>query len=114
MTDPYPHLLSPLTIGRHTLKNRVIMGSMHSRLEMLDRAAEREAAFYAERAKGGAALIITAGISPNQEGRLEPGAMSSMIRRKSRIIEPSPTRSTPMGPRCCCRFCIPAATPSTT
>jgi 2,4-dienoyl-CoA reductase (NADPH2) len=71
---PYPHLLSPLTIGRHTLKNRVLMGSMHSRLETLDRPIEREAAFYAERAKGGAALIITAGISPNEEGRLEDGA----------------------------------------
>lgn len=74
MSHPYPNLLSPLTVGPHKLKNRVIMGSMHSRLEMLDHPAEREAAFYAERAKGGAALIITAGVSPNQEGRLEPGA----------------------------------------
>ena len=68
MTAPYPHLLSPLTIGRYTLKNRVLMGSMHSRLETLDRPIEREAAFYAERAKGGVAMVITAGIAPNVEG----------------------------------------------
>lgn len=74
MSASYPHLFSPLTIGRHTLKNRVIMGSMHSRLETLDRPVEREAAFYAERAKGGVAMVITAGISPNTEGRIEEGA----------------------------------------
>src|SRR5690606_36592539 len=70
----YSHLLSPLTVGRHTLKNRVIMGSMHTRLEHMDRPVERETAFYAERARGGTALLITAGYSPNEEGRLEEGA----------------------------------------
>jgi len=74
MTTAYPHLLSPLRIGTHTLKNRVIMGSMHTRLEMLDRPVEREMAFYEARARGGVSLIITAGYSPNEEGRIEEGA----------------------------------------
>jgi len=49
---PYPHLLAPLQIGRHTPRNRVIMGSMHTRLEEAPRALERRVAFYAERAGG--------------------------------------------------------------
>lgn len=74
MNKPYPHLLAPLTVVRHTLRNRVIMGSMHTRLEYLDRGTEREAAFYAERAKGGVAMIVTAGCSPNEEGCMEAGS----------------------------------------
>ena len=70
----HPRLLSPLKVGRHTLRNRVIMGSMHTRLDFLDRGVEREAAFYAERARGGVAMIVTGGCSPNEEGCLEPGA----------------------------------------
>ena len=65
-------LLSPLDLGFTTLSSRVIMGSMHTRLETLDRPAERVARFYAARAEGGAALIITGGFSPNAEGLLEP------------------------------------------
>lgn len=72
--NAYPHLLSPITLGQHTLRNRVIMGSMHTRLEYADRATEREIAFYRERAAGGVALIVTAGCSPNEEGCLEPGS----------------------------------------
>lgn len=68
----HTHLLSPLDLGFTTLANRAIMGSMHTRLESLDRAGERIARFYAERAKGGAALIITGGFSPNDEGLIEP------------------------------------------
>ena len=49
-------LLQPLDLGFTTLKNRIMMGSMHSRMELLDRPYERLAAFYGERAKGGAAL----------------------------------------------------------
>jgi 2,4-dienoyl-CoA reductase (NADPH2) len=56
------------------LPNRIVMGSMHTRLETLDRPLERIARFYVERAKGGAGLIITGGFSPNQEGLMEPGA----------------------------------------
>ena len=68
----YTHLLRPLDLGFTTLSCRAIMGSMHTRLETLDQPAERVARFYAERAKGGAALIITGGFSPNGEGLLEP------------------------------------------
>ncbi|MFI5617283.1 FAD-dependent oxidoreductase [Streptomyces sp. NPDC051567] len=71
----YPHLLSPLDLGFTTLPNRVIMGSMHTGLEEHERGFERLAAFYAERARGGAALIVTGGIAPNDEGRpFEGGA----------------------------------------
>ena len=67
MTE-YPTLFSPLDLGFTTLRNRTIMGSMHTGLE--DRASnfERLAAFYAERAKGGAGLIVTGGFAPNVEG----------------------------------------------
>ncbi|WP_328398594.1 NADPH-dependent 2,4-dienoyl-CoA reductase [Streptomyces sp. NBC_00390] len=66
---PYPHLLSPLDLGFTTLPNRVLMGSMHIGLEEAERGFERMAAFYAERARGGVALIVTGGISPNDRGR---------------------------------------------
>ncbi|WP_327359329.1 NADPH-dependent 2,4-dienoyl-CoA reductase [Streptomyces sp. NBC_01304] len=66
---PYPHLLSPLDLGFTTLPNRVIMGSMHIGLEEAERGFERMAAFYAERARGGAGLIVTGGIAPNDQGR---------------------------------------------
>lgn len=65
----YPHLLSPLDLGFTTLKNRVVMGSMHTGLEILPDGYERMAAFYAERAAGGVGLIVTGGIAPNVEGR---------------------------------------------
>jgi len=71
--SPYPKLLEPLDLGFTTLANRAIMGSMHTRLETLDRAGERIARFYADRARGGAALIVTGGFSPNGDGLLEPG-----------------------------------------
>lgn len=67
-------LLQPLDLGFTTLKNRIMMGSMHSRMELLDRPYERLAAFYGERAKGGAALIVTGGYSPNDSGVIETGA----------------------------------------
>ncbi|MCX5042844.1 NADPH-dependent 2,4-dienoyl-CoA reductase [Aldersonia sp. NBC_00410] len=68
----YPHLLSPLDLGSTTLRNRVVMGSMHTGLE--DRAwnARRLAAFYAERARGGVGLIVTGGYAPNRAGWLLP------------------------------------------
>jgi 2,4-dienoyl-CoA reductase (NADPH2) len=67
-TNPYPHLLQPLDLGFTTLKNRVLMGSMHLGLEEAPNGFERMAAFYAERARGGVALIVTGGIGPNKEG----------------------------------------------
>lgn len=70
----YPLLLSPFTMGRHVLRNRVIMGSMHTRLENEPDAIARLTAFYSERARGGVGLIITGGTAPNFEGRVEEGA----------------------------------------
>lgn len=64
----YPHLLAPLDLGFTTLKNRVLMGSMHVGLEEVPGGYERMAAFYAERAKGEVGLIVTGGISPNDDG----------------------------------------------
>lgn len=64
----YPHLLTPLDLGFTTLKNRVLMGSMHTGLEELPNGPERMAAFYAERAAAGVALIVTGGVAPNEKG----------------------------------------------
>ncbi len=64
----YPNLLAPLDLGFCTLKNRVLMGSMHTGLEELDSGLYRLAVFYAERARGGVALIVTGGIAPNESG----------------------------------------------
>lgn len=64
----YPHLLTPLDLGFTTLKNRVLMGSMHTGLEELPNGHERMAAFYAERAAAGVALIVTGGFAPNEQG----------------------------------------------
>ena len=69
----YPHLLAPLDLGFTTLKNRVLMGSMHVGLEEAPQGFERMAAFYAERARGGVGLIVTGGIAPNERARPMPG-----------------------------------------
>lgn len=63
----FPHLLRPLDLGFTTLKNRVLMGSMHLGLEEAPNGFERMAAFYAERARGGVGLIVTGGIAPNDQ-----------------------------------------------
>ena len=72
MTD-YPHLLAPLDLGFVTLKNRVLMGSMHTGLEETG-DWNRVAEFYAARARGEVALMVTGGIGPNLEGSVLPGA----------------------------------------
>jgi 2,4-dienoyl-CoA reductase (NADPH2) len=72
----YPHMLKPLDLGFTTLKNRVLMGSMHVGLEEVPNGFERMAVFYAERARGGVGLIVTGGIAPNERGRpMKGGAM---------------------------------------
>jgi 2,4-dienoyl-CoA reductase (NADPH2) len=71
-TTAYPHLLAPLDLGFTTLKNRVIMGSMHTGLEDRFYNYGKLAAFYRERARGGVGLIVTGGISPNRQGWLLP------------------------------------------
>jgi 2,4-dienoyl-CoA reductase (NADPH2) len=70
----YPHLLAPLDLGFTTLRNRVLMGSMHTGLEEAPDGFARMAAFYAARARGGVGLIVTGGIAPNLAGRIEPRA----------------------------------------
>ncbi|MDA4844236.1 NADPH-dependent 2,4-dienoyl-CoA reductase [Hoeflea poritis] len=69
----YPHIFTPLDLGFTTLPNRILMGSMHTGLE--DRKAhDRVAAYFAERARGGVGLMVTGGVSPNEEGAALPGA----------------------------------------
>ncbi|WAE51478.1 NADPH-dependent 2,4-dienoyl-CoA reductase [Stutzerimonas frequens] len=70
----YPHLLAPLDLGFTTLRNRTLMGSMHTGLEEKPNGFERMAAFFAERARGGVGLIVTGGIGPNEEGSVYAGA----------------------------------------
>lgn len=70
LSTPYPHLLAPLDLGFTTLRNRTLMGSMHTGLEEEKNGFERMAAFYAERARGGVGLIVTGGFSPNLAGRV--------------------------------------------
>lgn len=61
----YPNMLKPLDLGFTVLKNRVIMGSMHTGLEEVENGFERMAAFFSERARGGVSLIVTGGFGPN-------------------------------------------------
>lgn len=79
--SPYPHLLQPITIGGTTLRNRVVMGSMHTGLEDRAKHVPELAAYFAERARGGAGLIVTGGYSPNVRGWLLPFG-SQMTRRR--------------------------------
>ncbi|MFA0056341.1 FAD-dependent oxidoreductase [Vibrio echinoideorum] len=72
MSAMYPHLLEPLDLGFTQLRNRVLMGSMHTGLEESKEGLHKLAAFYEERAKGGVGLIVTGGFSPNLRGRLTP------------------------------------------
>lgn len=76
----YPSLFAPLDLGFTTLKNRVLMGSMHTGLEEHPNGAERLAAFYAERARHGVALIVTGGIAPSPSGvGMESGAVLNEV-----------------------------------
>mgnify|MGYP005991399537 FL=1 len=68
----YKHIFEPLDLGFITLKNRILMGSMHTGLEEEKNGLERIAAYYGERAKGGVGLIVTGGISPNRQGWTAP------------------------------------------
>lgn len=71
----YPHLFTPLDLGFTQIKNRILMGSMHTGLEEYPDDFKRLTAYFTERAKGGAALMVTGGVSPNDEGCLAPGAI---------------------------------------
>ena len=89
MSATYPHLLAPLDLGFTSLRNRVVMGSMHTGLE--DRLWHRKklAAYFAERAKGGVGLIITGGFNPNRSGWFYPFS-GSMINICLLYTSPSP------------------------
>ncbi len=76
MSQHYPNLLAPLDLGFVTLKNRVLMGSMHTGLEDRAKHYDRLAAYFAERAAGGVGLIVTGGIAPNIAGWVKPFASS--------------------------------------
>lgn len=83
MATLYPNLLKPLELGFITLKNRVLMGSMHTMLEEAPGGFERAATFYAERARGQVGIIVTGGISPNEEGAVGPH--SAMLTNEEEI-----------------------------
>lgn len=68
----YPHLFEPLDLGFTTLKNRILMGSMHTGLEESKNGFAKQAAYFAERAKGGVGLIVTGGVAPNRAGWTSP------------------------------------------
>ncbi|UWR02653.1 NADPH-dependent 2,4-dienoyl-CoA reductase [Ruegeria conchae] len=82
----YPNMLAPLDLGFTTLKNRVLMGSMHTGLEETG-DWNRVAEFYADRARGGVALMVTGGIGPNLEGSVLPGA--SMMTNETEVANHS-------------------------
>ena len=72
MSQPFPHLLKPLNLGFTTLKNRALMGSMHTGLEDKAKDFPKLAAYFAERARGGVGLMVTGGFAPSVQGWLSP------------------------------------------
>ena len=85
-TTKFPHLFSPLQVGKTTIKNRAIMGSMHTGLEEQSDGHIRMAEFFSERARGGVGLIITGGISPNEEGGMGAKLSNSEEVARHRVI----------------------------
>ena len=79
MSQAYPHLFTPLDLGFTTLRNRSLMGSMHTGLEDKRKDFPRLATYFAERAKNDVGLIVTGGFAPNIRGWLSPmgGKLSS-------------------------------------
>jgi 2,4-dienoyl-CoA reductase (NADPH2) len=92
MTAPsaFTTLLSPLRLGAHTVRNRTLMGSMHTGLDGLEHGVERLAAFYAERARGGAALIVTGGYAMNLEAMLDDHGPQLMTPEQAQALRPIP------------------------
>ncbi|MEL6423611.1 MAG: 2,4-dienoyl-CoA reductase FMN-binding domain-containing protein, partial [Pseudomonadota bacterium] len=84
MSAPYPHLLAPLDLGFTTLRNRVIMGSMHTGLEDRRRDLPKLSRYFAERAEGGVALMVTGGFAPNTEGWLAPFSSTMSTRGQAK------------------------------
>lgn len=90
MSHPhYPHLLKPMNLGYTTLRNRVVMGSMHTGLEEQRGGFALQAAYFGERAAGGVGLIVTGGVAPNRAGWVKPFAAklsNSREARKHRMV----------------------------
>ena len=84
MSKLYPHLLAPLDLGFTTLKNRVLMGSMHTGLEETKNGFEKMAAYFAERARGEVGLIVTGGIAPNRAGWTSPFSAKLTTQREAK------------------------------
>ena len=99
----YPNLLTPLDLGFTTLKNRVLMGSMHTGLEDGNKH-DRLAAYFAERARGDVGLIVTGGYAPNRAGWVKPFAGKLTSRREAKKHH--------QAARSQCRFCTPGDMPT--
>lgn len=87
--NPYLHIFQPLDLGFTTIKNRILMGSMHTGLEETKNGYEKMAAYFGERAKGGVGLIVTGGVAPNWEGWVKPFAAkltNSKTAKKHKIV----------------------------
>ena len=85
MNDKYPNIFKPLDLGFTQIKNRVLMGSMHTGLEEEANGYEKMAQYFGERAKGGVGIIVTGGISPDLFGKVHPKASS--FTKKSQVAE---------------------------
>lgn len=82
--EKYPHMLAPLDLGFTTLKNRTLMGSMHTGLEEERGGFAKLAAYFAERARGGVGLIVTGGVAPNREGWVKPFSAKLTNKREAK------------------------------
>ncbi len=90
MRTAFPTLLEPIQLGAHRLRNRALMGSMHTRLEHMDRAVERLALFYAERARGGVGLIVTGGYAPNLDACIDETGPVLITPEQADALKPIP------------------------
>jgi 2,4-dienoyl-CoA reductase (NADPH2) len=84
--NKYPHLFAPLDLGIATLKNRILMGSMHTGLEEAENGFERLAAYFTERVRGGVGMIFTGGIPPNMEGGFGAKLSTSEEAKQHRLV----------------------------
>ena len=82
---PYPRLLEPLDLGFTQLRNRVLMGSMHTGLEDIPDSHQAMAAFYGERARGGVALIVTGGFFPSEN--CLPAGSEPVFRQPDQVVK---------------------------
>lgn len=110
MTERYPHLFAPLDLGFTQLKNRFLMGSMHTGLEEHADGAQRLAAFYAERAREGVALIVTGGIAPNAQGVVAQGGAMLTDETQCGWHRQITDAVHAQGAKLRCRSCTPGAT----